>query len=65
MPDETIWHERDPYHQVLKVAFVNKGGIAVFTYRLCPKCGVSMDRMSSESGTLRTCEICGCEVREV
>jgi len=27
MSDETIWHEWDPFLQVLKVAFVNKDGV--------------------------------------
>ena len=65
VPDEVIWHNRDPFCQVLEVAFVSEDSIAVFTYRLCQECGVSMDRMGSESGTLWTCGMCGSAVREV
>ncbi len=65
MSDETIWHDWDPFLQVLKVAFVNEDGVAVFTYRLCPVCGVSMERTESPDDILWTCAICGCEVREV
>lgn len=66
MPDETIWHEWDPFHQVLKIAFADREKISVFTYRLCPECGVSMDRAdSADEMALWTCAICGCEVREV
>lgn len=64
MPDETIWHDGDPFHQVLKVAFVDEDAISVFTYRLCPECGVSMDRANDAQGTLWTCAVYGCEVWE-
>ncbi len=48
---------------MLKVAFVDKDAISVFTYRLCPECGVSMDQEESADETVWTCGICGCEVR--
>lgn len=64
MSGETIWHDWDPFHQVLKVAFVDGEKISVFAYRLCLKCGVSMDRVDTDEGTLWTCAICGGEVRE-
>jgi len=65
MSDETIWHEWDPFLQVLKVAFVNKDGVAVFTYRLCAECGVSMEREELADRMLWTCSICGSEIREL
>lgn len=64
MPDEVIWHDFDARHRALKVAFVGEYGVAVFTYRPCPDCGVSMDRTEIGDGILWTCQICGCEVRE-
>ncbi len=66
MAEDTVWSDWDPFLQVLKVAFVNEGSVAVFTYRLCPECGVSMDRTESTEGiVLWTCAICGYKVREL
>ncbi len=64
MGEDAVWSDWDPFNQVLKVAFVNEGGVAVFTYRLCLECGVSMERSEAGEGTLWTCTICGMEVRE-
>ncbi len=52
MREEAIWHDWDPFHQVLKVAFVDEEKISVFVYRLCPDCGVSMDRADDPQGTV-------------
>ncbi len=65
MCGDIIWHDWNPFRQVLKVAFVNKDSVAVFTYRLCLECGVSMEREESADGILWTCSICGNEIREV
>lgn len=65
MAEDLIWSDWDPFHQVLKVAFVDQDTISVFTYRLCPECGVSMERAESSGEILWACAICGYEVREV
>ena len=64
MSDETIWHDWDPFHQVLKVVFVDQDSISVFTYRLCPECGVTMAQADTDDGILWTCSACGREVQE-
>ena len=64
VPDETIWHEWDPFHQVLKVAFVDREKISEFTYRLCLNCGVSMELLDTPEGRTWTCDLCGGQVKE-
>ncbi len=63
--DDVIWHEWDPFYQVLKVAFVDQDSISVFTYRLCLECGVSMEREELADCILWTCSFCGSEAREL
>ncbi len=64
MPDETILHDWDPFHQVLKVAFVGREKISVFTYRLCLDCGVTMEPRDTAEGRTWACDLCGGQVRE-
>ena len=65
MLHEAIWHDWDPLYRVLKVAFVDKERIAVFVYRLCLECGVTMDRSERGEDAVWHCTLCGCEAREL
>ncbi len=64
--EDEILHDFDAKERVLRIMFVDrKGAVTPVTYRLCPECGVSMERTESVDGTVWTCALCGCESREV
>ena len=57
MAENHVWHDWNPLECILKVAFVHDAGISVFTYRLCPDCGVTMEESALGDGWV--CVICG------
>jgi len=62
---DEILHSFKTEERVLWTLFVApKGDMTPVAYRLCPKCGVSMERADSKEGTIWSCAICGCEIRE-
>jgi len=61
MADDSIWHDFDRATRTLRIAFVSGDRIAVFAYRLCPLCGVTMSETSQEAGRGWLCHLCGFE----
>ncbi len=62
--EDEILHDFDSKERVLRILFVGPyGDLTPVTYRLCARCGVTMDEMESQEGTLWSCAICGRETR--
>ncbi len=53
-PDYVRWHF-DAGNRILRIAFVGRASVLVVTYRLCPRCGVTMEE---RPGGWR-CALCG------
>lgn len=61
--EDEILHDFDARERILRILFVGPGGdLTPVKYRLCPKCGVSMELSEMVEGRIWTCGICGTQI---